>query len=184
MTNDDKLTETVKQQVAALPEGDAASLSKVLFPDTHTDKVTLLGKERTLKPVPVKIARQINAATVAIANRINAAFAGDGSIAEDQLNKPLDEPVTTALMTVTKVLADYYEWLDVKFAAESEDLTLTEVQALAVTQVRLNENNDFLLSPLRTLIASLQIIEILGMHFRSTLTSLHSSSPGTVASMS
>lgn len=128
-------------------------LNKVLFPDTHTDKVKVLGEVRTLTPLPVKITRKLNTVAKPLAKKIE-----DSSKVRE--NVDIDEDLLEVLSESVLLLADYYKWDDVKKEVKEEGLRITELEEVLFTQLHLNENNDFLLSPLRSILSVLRITEI------------------------
>ena len=128
-------------------------LSKALFPDTHTDKVTVLDKERVLKPLPLKHSREINARLKPFNDKLKSAQKG-GNVDVDE------QELANDLVAVAEILAKRYGFEDVSTALAEEELTVNEIQAFVVTQVNLQQKNDFLLTPLRFLVGLLQRREI------------------------
>jgi hypothetical protein len=131
-----------------------SQLSKVLFPDTHTDKVKLLGKERTLRPLTIKFSRRIHEALLPFNDKARKA-------SEDETVFRLDGDIVEALYSAARILSEYYGWEDVPKAVAEEDVMIDELQLLVNVQQRLQGDNDFLLAPLRVLIKLMQTREIL-----------------------
>lgn len=138
----------------SLTEEQRASLSKVLFPDTHTTKIKLGEKDRELRPLTIKYARQLHAAALPFVRAATAA-------AESDVAFSLDDDIVNTLKNATQILASYYGWDDVQKMLEEEDFTTSELQNLVVRQQLLQGDNDFLLGPLRILIKVMQVREIL-----------------------
>ncbi len=141
----------VKAGLDSLSETEKGKLSKVLFPDTHTDTILFAGEKRTLRPVPVKYSKMLHAAMMPFAVRAMDA---------EKQNKVFegDEPLVEALKTVAEVLAKYYAWgEDVLKKIKEDDLMIDELQNLAVVQQSLNGSNDFLLAPLRLAVKIMQV---------------------------
>lgn len=161
---------------------ESEQLSKVLFPDTDTTSVTLLGSERQLRPLPIKYSKQIHALLEPVGKKIAQAL----TLPTEQ--EPLvgpdipHEEIVKALQEVAKVCATFYNWAEVKEAAEKEELSLSELQSLAVTQSEVSGRNDFLLGPLRLVIKALQIQEVVILKFQNLLTTPPSATPSTLAS--
>lgn len=147
----DVLEQEVRAQVGTLTAEQQEQLSKALFPDTHTDKVTLCGKERTLRPLTIKCAKQISVLLSEFQKTVEGSQGSGVTIDVDLLDY---------VMGCSKILADYYGWEDVLEKIDEEDLLLSELQALVVHQMHLQEMNDFLLVPLRVLVNVMQEAEI------------------------
>lgn len=142
----------VLQRRSALSPDQDAALSKVLFPDTHTDKVTLLGVERTLRPLPVKYSRLLNTCLQDFQLRVEKGLVEEGTTDVNLLDQ---------LLMVVDHLSDFYKWEDVKKElAELEQITTGDLQRVVVNQAALQEANDFLLMPLRVLIGMMRHVEI------------------------
>lgn len=146
-------------------EDDYSKLSKALFPDSHTDTVELLGLKRTLRPLPVKYAKQLFELFFPFTKALDESTKGT----PQESTMSLDGPILTAMFKQAEILAKYYKWDDVLKAAQEEELTLTELQSLSSVQSELNRSNDFLLGPLRIAIRLMQIAEIMNLKFQSTL---------------
>lgn len=148
-----QVEDAVSQGLGELTPEQMDQLSKALFPDTHTDKVEILGIERVLKPVPLKYSREINARLQAFNDNLKAAQGGaEVNVSEDQL--------ANDLVGCATILAKRYGFEDIVTGLAEEELTVDEVQAFVVTQVNLQQKNDFLLTPLRFLVGLLQRREI------------------------
>lgn len=144
------LTDLAKPVFDASPDEVKEAVSKVLFPETLTDTITLLGKERKVSPLPVKISKKISAALKPFSIQLN----------KSEGKWDADETLTEALLTVTKDLAEFYDWQDVLEAANTEDLLLDDIQALCVIQRGVCSTSDFLLLPLSGAIGMMQIAEV------------------------
>jgi hypothetical protein len=153
-TLESALEQHVEVSIENLSEDQRAQLSKVLFPETHTDKITVLGQERQLRPTPIKVSRKIDDLLSPLIDKIEAAekSAEDVDVGEDML---------AVLFEVVAYLADFYEWEDVATAAREENLSHVELERVAVGQQNLNGRNDFLLQGLRIVIKTLQANDIL-----------------------
>ena len=146
------IEQTVLQRRAALNSEQEAQLSKVLFPDTHTDKVELLGKSRQLRPLPVKYSRALNVCLQEFYLRVEKGLSEPGTTDVDLLDQ---------LLSVVDQLSEFYGWDDVKEELkELEKITTGDLQRVVVNQAALQEANDFLLMPLRVLIGMMRHVEI------------------------
>jgi hypothetical protein len=166
--------------MSSLSEEDKEKLSKVLFPDTDTTSITLLGKSRELRPLPIKYAKIIHAKLRPLAIKLgsNAATPSEGAV-------DIDQDVLEGLKHIALTLADFYGWSDLAKAVDEENISIDELEALALTQANVSKANDFLLGPLRVIVRVLQVGEILQLQFASTLTTYttpRSSIHGTVRS--
>lgn len=174
------LERDLNQTIVGLSEDEKAQLSRVLFPETDIATIQILGVQRTLRPVTLKYAKAINAATAPTSLEIQAAMS-DPKVGQ---SKNLDDQVIASLVSTGRILSDFYGWKDVRDAIDEEDILLGELQGLATLQVALNGNNDFLLASLRTVVRTMKLLEVLSLKFQSMLTTLQSSKSGTAASMS
>lgn len=155
------LAEAFGKEFLSLPKDLESQLSKVLFPDTFTFEVEILGKKRALKALPLKYSKQIHHSLLPFTEAKKKAD-------ESKEIVQLDLLVVDALKEVAKVLSVFYGWADVPKAVEDEELTLKELQALAVTQERIEGASNFLLGSLRIIIRLLQIHELSNVKFQST----------------
>lgn len=157
-----------------LPEDQQVYLSKALFPDTHKGAVTLLGEERTLSPLVIKVARQLHTALFEVSRAIQK------NADPESQNLDLDDQLTAGLLKAAEILAIHYGWDDVKTAIVNEEITIEAIQTLLNEQVALQNANDFLLTPLRVSVAAMKLAEIGTIQFLSLFSGL-SSSNSTVA---
>lgn len=171
---EDQLESDLTKSLEGLSE--ETKLSKVLFPDTHTTSVTILGKKRVLKPVPLKVSQQLRTALVELTDRLQAAFA------ETKTVKPVDDDMVTGMKTACLIISEYYGWADIIEALEQDNLTVSELQSIVALQSQLNGANDFLLTGLRVAVRVMQLGELWNHRFHSMLTMPQSSNIGTVAS--
>ncbi len=140
----------------ALTEKQQALLSKALFPDTHTAKVTLVGVERTLRPLTIKFARRVCDDLKDLHTKVVDATAGSPTI-------KVTEDMLAGFIKVAKILCEFYGWTDVLAKVEEEDIDNNDLMALAMTQNMVQGTNDFLLMPLRLLLKVAQLHEILSV---------------------
>jgi hypothetical protein len=168
----------------ALTDDQRDNLSKVLFPDTHTEKITVGGKERTLRPLTVKFARRVHTAVLPFTKKAEEASQSEAAFT-------LDDDTVSILYDAAKILSEYYGWDDIPKLIEEEDILLGDLQSLVVQQQALQGENDFLLVPLRLLIKLMRVREILSQlaltsraSGRSTSDSQPSLTDGTVPSTS
>jgi hypothetical protein len=155
-----QLTEQLDISFSSLSLDEQDKLSKVLFPETHTDSVSLLGKDRALRPTSIKVSKQVNHLLKPLMDKIAEVSSPDST--ENIDAQQLDDNVLQCLFQLAVVLSEFYgeDWADVRDAAKQEGLSLAELEALAYTQQELNTANDFFLLPLRALVRFLQMREI------------------------
>lgn len=148
-----------------LTQDEQACLSKVLFPDTDLASIEIGGKTRFLKPLPVKISKQLYALLepFAVAHK-------NAEQSKEVVN--LNNDIIAALTETAKCLAKFYGWDDVQKLAEEELLPLSELQALAVLQQQKNGANDFLSGSLRILVNVMRLHEVTNAKFGSMFTTL------------
>jgi hypothetical protein len=133
---------------------DQKNLSKALFPDIDTVSVSILGKERLLRPLPLKYSKIINSIVSPIVEDMEKDNKSDGP------KKSYDLTLVNALKQVMKILSKFYGWGIEADLEDEENLTIAELQAVASLQVRLNGTNDFLLVPLRSIVTTMQLYEM------------------------
>jgi hypothetical protein len=154
--------------LADLSGNEKANLSKVLFPDTHTSEVTILGKKRELRPTTVKYSRKLHTATSALMEKLDEIEkAQQEGVSDGTRENELEAFIMSLLFKAAAVLADFYKWDDVREAVEDENIARIDLEALVYTQVSLNGANDFLLRPLRVLVRMLQAGEIAAVRTES-----------------
>lgn len=176
-----------------MSDAEREKLSKALFPETHTDTVKVLGKERLLRPLTIRYARVVNKLLQPYLDRIDKQVSDEPLDANslDEKKKALEESEITLkyLLRLAGTLAEFYgkDWEDIKEAVSNEDISLVELEDVAVQQAHLNSVNDFLLVPLRTLIRILRWEEMRNAKLETmanTSISLQLRSFGGVPSMS
>lgn len=144
----------IKAGLDSMTATDKERLDKVLFPDTHVQKVTFLGGERDLRPLPVKYAKLVHAQMMPFATK---AIESDKAESDDRAFEA-DEILSDALTGVAKTLCGFYGWGDeVEQKIQSGNVTTTELQALVSVQTNVNGANDFLLAPLRLAVKIMRV---------------------------
>ena len=165
MSTEEQIGSLAADQMEPLTEKQREELDKVLFPETHKDKVRVLGIVRSLNPIPIKVARALNAAIKPVAHKVEGSFQTAEKV-------EIDEEILEALKEGSRILTKYYGWEKVTEAIDNEEVTTSELQDLVFTQTRLNDTNDFLLGPCRVLERVLQLTEILRVKSSSIVISM------------
>lgn len=168
----ESLEDTESAARAALSEAEQLNLSKALFPDTHTDEVMVLGESRTLRPLPIKYARQLHSILQPITAKIQKESVAEP---EKRSNVNVDLELLDACLKAALILCKFYEWDDLTEKLKEELVEFDEVQALLVQQAALQKANDFLLTPLRVAVGTMRIVETNTLQYLSTFNGLHSS---------
>lgn len=159
------IEQSVIQRTKILSDEQRKNLSKVLFPDTHNSIITLLGKERELRPLPIKISRKLSEQLNAFQIKLEKGITDTATVTDINL--------CDHLMSTVHTLAEFYEWDDVLADLEIGDhLTTTDLQRVLVEQTHLQETNDFLLIPLRVLVGMMQHTEIEMLNLQSIFSGL------------
>lgn len=158
------ITELFGAKFLELSKDEHASLSKVLFPDTHTVDVEVLGVKRKLRPLPLKLSKQL----FEILRPVSAKIQGNANTLE---NVDMSAKIIDVLKEVASLLAPYYAWDDVPAAIKDDGLSLAELQAISVLQTKINGANDFLLAPLRIIVRVMQIHEVAMLKFNTMFSS-------------
>jgi len=123
-----------------------AKADKVLYPDTHRKDACLLGKTISLRPLPIKYAKQINFLLEQMT--AEAPDAKDGGAREDDL-------LIAKLCRAASIIATYHG--EEFTPGQIEDgAGCSEIMAFCEAQVALNGENDFLLWRLRGVFQLLQ----------------------------
>jgi hypothetical protein len=172
---EDQLNSATRETLGGLTSEERAGLSKALFPETHTQEITLLGKPRVLRPLTIKYAKMLHAQLQPLAKELAGAMQG-GAI------EVVDDQVISHVMKAAGTIAEFYSWDDVIGAINDEDIDITQLQTLVVQQARLNGENDFLLGPLRVVILVMQMHELITVRLRSMSDMLPSLDSGIAAS--
>ena len=162
-----EITKANENLFSSLSEDEKKNLSTVLF-NLSSTRVNILDKERALRPLPIKFAKQIHALLSPFTEKLQKAASADQII-------DINNDLTACLTDACKIIADFYKFDDIKADIESELLSLTDLQLLAHTQAQLNGSNDFLLLPLRLVINLMQMHEIVAMKLQNTSTTALSS---------
>lgn len=168
----------------SLSDEQKSACSKVLFPETHTDKVTILGKQRELRVLTIKLSRRLNEAMLPFSKALSEAQLSDSAPSAIQRAVPMDDTLIESMLRSASILADFYEWKDVATALADEGVTQDEIQSLLVTQTALQGANDFLLGPLRTAIEVMRSRNVAEVKLRSLSTTQVSANAGNAPSIS
>jgi hypothetical protein len=170
MSTDDVNPEPAQTFGISLTEEERARLSRVLFPQTDTTEVTLLGKTRELHPLPIKAAQRLKKALTPMNKELQAGI--ELTEKDPKAEYDAQDAILRSLEKTAEILAEFYGWTDIQEALSKDGISITELQALAVTQVEVNGSNDFLLDGLRTVVRWMRLAEMMSAHFQSTLTGL------------
>ena len=152
-----KLDREITVSIDSMTLEEQEMLPKVLFPETHTNEITVLRKVRELYPIPMKVSRQVDALLEKVVGA-EVKLGEDGDLAPN-----VTEDTIKTLMKITKVLAQFYgePWDDIRRAVDVNsiddlELSVNELIAIANGQAYINGVNDFFLQKLRLLIKFLQ----------------------------
>lgn len=132
----------------------------VLFPATHNKTVEFLGEERTLRPLTAKWAKQLHAALLPFQKIVEAAQRGEDVV-------DIDDDLFNGLVKGGALVAEFYGWESAQKKIAEHDFLVSELQELLMTQAQLNGENDFLLSPLRSLLTVMQIAGVLQNQYQT-----------------
>lgn len=161
---------------------DDVKLSKVLFPETHTNDIQFYDKKRELHVVPLKVSKKVFSLVKEHATNLHNAIKEPE--AEENKNKEMGPDIAEALLKASKEIVKYYAsketgWQECVKALEDEDVSLGDMQSLCNAQQQLNGANDFFFGPLRTVIRVCQTQEV-GTHaFQKMSSTLRLLSRGT-----
>lgn len=157
------LRQIIDESVGAMSKDQADALSKVLFPDTHTNEVQIEGKKYTLSPLPLKVSKIISHLLSEFAEDYSQAVSTDVGEAYDAGSHIADR-----MKAVCEALCEHYHakypeagWDELRKKVSEEELVIDDMQALVVRQQSVQGTNDFLLVTLRLLILAMQMQEIM-----------------------
>lgn len=159
---DQALKDKLAQEFVNMDEDEEQQLSKVLFPDTDVTPLVLLDIERELRPLPLKYSKKLFSMLAPFAKKVAGAL-------QAKIDVEINDDITKSLTDTAVLLATYYKWDDVLLAAQEEELSISDLQRLAIEQQRVNGSNDFLLGPLRSVIMIQQVSEIAQTKFLTML---------------
>lgn len=118
-------------------------VEKVLFPETHRRVVTVKGVARELHPLPIGPYRKIIALSREHINAVTRELDP-----ERKTNVDVGLDVLMIIHFTILELARVYGWHDITKSG-IDDLSLEEAQGIIEAQLALNEENDFLVAPLK-----------------------------------
>jgi len=144
-----------------LTQDEKDNLSKVLFPNTHTKQLNILGKVRDLEPLTVKWSKQLRSAMQPYAKALETAIKDPNKV-EDQDMQLLD-----GISHCCRILCAKYGWDDIRQALDDDELTTSDLQAIAVAQLNLQGENDFLATPLRVACMVMRTAEIQSLRLQT-----------------
>lgn len=162
------------QELSKLSEDQKLSL--VLFPETHTNEVTIAGIKITLRPLPIKYTKMIFSALDPHTTGFKSLFVKPDKPPAATVDKPdLNNEAIVALQKAGCLLADYYELPELKTKIQDEDVSLSDLENVLNEQQFINGTNDFLLSPLRLILTFLRLLEVTQVNSMKNLLDLTSS---------
>lgn len=157
------LRELIAEAIADMGDDEQAKLSKVLFPDTHKESATINGKEFKVTPVPLRISKRIQVALEDFTNNAVKAAANPSGKAFDASAAVADQ-----IAEVAKIMCAFYaerfpegDWNQLLEDLKEENIGITEIQDLVMTQQAVQGTNDFLLVPLRLALRLMQVQELM-----------------------
>lgn len=153
---EDLVQALVSMEADGLTEEQELLLSKALFPETHTNTITILGKARELRPLTIKYARRVNEGLKKLQETVTTAVEKNAQVKADQ-------DMMESFIHVVLILCEYYGWTDIRDKVESEDIETNDLMLICMTQQNVQGTNDFLLMPLRLLLKVAQLHEILAV---------------------
>lgn len=126
------------------PVDDLLVAEQKVLHQTNTLKVLVCGKERELKPLPIKPSKKLGGILNVIVQELNKV----GKMSEEEREKSVmggkEDAVADAYVKALALLSDVYGWNNTADEIESQ-MTMKEVRAAVDAQVKLNEDDDFLL---------------------------------------
>lgn len=126
----------------------AEASAQVLFPDAHGKPLTVKGKAISLRPLPIKQVKILNAKIKPIEERFQALRQG-AEKGEDQSGLDAIGFIAETYMDLLAHLLNFYgvegaskEWIE-------ENLPFDEVEQIIAMQLSVQRQDDFLLAPVR-----------------------------------
>lgn len=117
---------------------------RVLFPEAHAVKIQICKEEVDLRPLPLKYARLLS-------KRLQKVVRGfqDRS---DEFKENADMEIADALRDCLLILVEFYNIEGIDSDTIEEQMTIPEIKTVVSLQARINEDDDFLLMPLQSII--------------------------------
>lgn len=149
-------------ELESLSEDQKASLSKVLFPTTHTDEVSIGETKFILHPLTIKFSKQVSEATKEFTQSVSDGVNSDKVVS-------IDAPQLDALKNAARVIVGAYGKADLVQKIIDDDVSIEDLQDIVMKQQRIQGLNDFLLFGLRLLIKVMQMQECLLIKMETNL---------------
>lgn len=136
---------------------------RVLFPDSHGVKARICGKERELKPLPIKYAKRLS-------SKLQAIFKLSNSQKKEDQQKWAEEADTMIADGLTGCLVDMAEFYKLEISKEAieAEMSLSEVKAIVAMQAEINDEDDFLLSSLQAILGIISAASLAAKNVRNT----------------
>ncbi len=167
---DDPKKDEEKEKIAAAEE-------KVLFPETHTIDANFMEHKLKLRPLPISYARKINRLLSDLQDMLSTAAKSSDDKEVQKTLKHADIQAADGLMDSVIIILSFYK-IDATRVMLEEKVSTQELVALAHLQTTINGSNDFLLQPLRTIIAIASASGEIMAQVRSSLSTLVSQRVG------
>ena len=120
---------------------------RVLFPDGTTIKAKICAEEVQLRPLPLKYAKILS-------KRLQVVVKGFQSRTQE-FQENADMEIADALRDCLLTMVEFYDLEGIDVETVEEQMTLPEIKALVSAQAQINEDDDFLLMPLQSIIGIL-----------------------------
>lgn len=140
------MSEETAKSMEELKEAEATVIHQSNF-----RKVLICGSIRELRPLPIKPSRKLSS----VLNRVVRGFNKIASLKPEERDATAlagqEDEVANSLVEAMLVLADYYKWpLELKDI--EEQMSTKDIRSVLLAQAELNEEDDFLLVPLRVVL--------------------------------
>ena len=130
----------------------------VLVPELHTTDVKICGKSVSLRPLPISYAKKWSKK---FRDVLKLSTSPD-EVERRKWVEDADELICDAMCECVVMLKDYYEIPAISMEKIQETMTINDVKTVVKAQAKLNEDDDFLLMPLRNILSMLSRVSPTG----------------------
>jgi hypothetical protein len=128
---------------------------RVLHPEIYSQTAVICGKSVELKPLPIYYAKKWSKRYRDILNLTRP----DASPEEKKKwSEEADDVICDAMCESLVMLKDVYEIPNISLERIQTDMTMNDVKAVIAAQAKMNEEDDFLLLPLRRILSILSSV--------------------------
>lgn len=176
------MTEEIeKQTVESIKAILERAENRVLFPEANTIKAKICGEDVEMRTLPIAWSEKVGAIFQTVVDLSNVT-AEDDPEARKKWEKENATIVSNAFCDTLTEIAKAYDVEDIDRDTIKEAMPMKDVKALVVAQVEMNAEDDFLLQPLRFIMAILSGGKEVAKQIQEAVTASTTGSQGTESS--